>query len=70
MTVNDLYARKTELLSSLDVAATAADLEAFKLAHLVRKGSIASLFDGLKNVPKEIKPEFGKALNELRAAVE
>src|SRR4051794_6614948 len=70
MTLNDLQARKTELLTSLDLATTAADLDAFKLAHLVRKGSIAALFDDLKSVPKEIKPEVGKALNELRTVVE
>src|SRR2546421_6132393 len=70
MTVNDLQARKSELLHSLASAQGTSDLEAFKLAHLVRKGSIAALFDDLKNVPKEIKPEVGKALNELRTAVE
>src|SRR5579864_7592263 len=70
MTVTELQSRKAELLNSLDLAGTAGDLEAFKLAHLVRKGSIAALFDDLKNVPKEIKPEVGKALNELRTTVE
>jgi len=70
MTVTDLQTRKAELLGSLALAANSADLEAFKLAHLVRKGSIAVMFDDLKNVPKDIKPEVGKALNELRKAVE
>lgn len=70
MTTADLQSRKTELLSALEAASTAADLEAFKLAHLVRKGSIAALFDDLKNVPKDIKPEVGKVLNELRISVE
>ena len=70
MTVTELQSRKAELLNSLDLAGTAGDLEAFKLAHLVRKGSINALFDDLKNVPKEIKPEVGKALNELRKSVE
>jgi phenylalanyl-tRNA synthetase alpha chain len=70
MTVNDLQVRRRELLDSLELATTSAALEAFKLAHLVRKGSIAVLFDDLKNVPKEIKPEVGKVLNELRTSVE
>src|SRR5689334_11273251 len=70
MTVTQLQSRKAELLNSLDSAGTAGELEAFKHAHLVRKGSIAALFDDLKNVPKEIKPEVGKALNELRKSVE
>ncbi|MEP7236004.1 MAG: hypothetical protein ABI778_11985, partial [Ignavibacteriota bacterium] len=70
MTVTELHSRKGELLGLLDLASDAAGLESFKLAHLVRKGSIAALFDDLKNVPKEIKPEVGKALNELRTSVE
>src|SRR5438045_4728613 len=70
MTVKELQTRQTELLAGLERASSVHDLEAFKLAHLVRKGSIAALFDDLKNVPKEIKPEVGKALNELRTAVE
>jgi phenylalanyl-tRNA synthetase alpha chain len=70
MTVNELHSRKGQLLESLDTVSSTGDLEAFKLAHLVRKGSIAALFDDLKNVPKDIKPEVGKALNELRTAIE
>ncbi len=70
MTVTELQSRKIELLSSLESAATQAELDAFKLAHIVRKGSIAALFDDLKNVPKDIKPEVGKSLNELRISVE
>ncbi len=70
MTVNELQARKEELISQLHSASTPDALEAYKLAHLVRKGSIAALFDDLKNVPKEIKPEVGKTLNELRKEVE
>lgn len=41
-------------------------LEAFKLKHLVKKGTIQSLFDRLKEVPKELKPEIGKSLNNLK----
>src|ERR1041385_2234479 len=70
MTVSELQSRKTELLDYLNSLSKPEDLEAFKLAHLVRKGSIAGLFEELKNVPKEIKPETGKALNELRKAIE
>jgi phenylalanyl-tRNA synthetase alpha chain len=70
MTVNELQSRKAELLNILNSTASVHDLETFKLSHLVRKGSIAALFDDLKNVPKDIKPEVGKALNELRTQIE
>lgn len=70
MTIRDLEQRKQVLLSALDTVSTSAELDGFKLEHLVRKGSIAALFDELKNVSKEEKPFAGKALNELRQAVE
>lgn len=70
MTIRDLEQRKEELLSALDTISTTAELEEFKLEHLVRKGSIAALFDNLKSVSKEDKPLAGKSLNELRQAVE
>ncbi len=42
------------------------EAEAFRLKHLVRKGTIASLFDRLREVPKTEKPVVGKELNLLR----
>jgi len=45
-------------------------LEAFRLRHLVRKGSIARLFDELRTVPREAKRETGQALNDLRSYAE
>jgi phenylalanyl-tRNA synthetase alpha chain len=45
-------------------------LEAFRVKFLVRKGSIAQLFDQLRNVPPDEKPALGKALNELRNHVQ
>ncbi len=70
MTVSDLQARTSELTGVIERASSTQELEEFKLAHLVRKGSIAALFEDLKNVPKDTKPAVGKALNELRKAVE
>ncbi len=45
-------------------------LETFKLTHLVKKGTIQSLFERLKDVPKELKPETGKLLNQLKQFAE
>ncbi|MDW8465612.1 MAG: phenylalanine--tRNA ligase subunit alpha [Chloroherpetonaceae bacterium] len=47
-----------------------ATLEAYRLRFLVRKGKIAELFERLKAVPKEQKPQVGKLLNDLKAAAE
>lgn len=45
-------------------------VEAFKLKYLVRKGAIAALFDGMKDVPKEERGAVGKLLNELKQIAE
>lgn len=45
-------------------------LEAFRLQHLARKGSIAHLFDQLRDVPREEKRQVGQALNALRTLAE
>ncbi len=47
-----------------------ATAEAFRLKHLVRKGTVAGLFDQLRNLPAEEKPLAGKDLNIFRTWVE
>ena len=46
------------------------DLEKFRIDYLARKGEVAQLFDQLRSVPPDVKPAFGKSLNELRAYVD
>jgi len=45
-------------------------IEAFRLEHLVRKGSIARLFDAMRDVPRDEKKAVGQALNDLRTFAE
>ena len=70
MTLIELQTFKEQLLGDLDTVSSVEALEAFKLAHLTRKGTIAALFDRLREVSKEEKPQFGKELNLLRQSVE
>ena len=53
-----------------DIAAfkieTAADLEAFRLKYLSKKGQMNDLFEAFKTVSKEQKREIGQKLNELK----
>jgi phenylalanyl-tRNA synthetase alpha chain len=70
MTLNEISIIRENLLGELDTIPSADLLEAFKLAHLTRKGTIAALFDRLREVPKEEKPLAGKELNALRQSVE
>ncbi len=44
-------------------------LENLRIKYLSRNGLISSLFNELKNLSKEEKPEFGKLLNNLRNMV-
>ncbi len=46
------------------------DLEKYRIEFLARKGSVGQLFEELKSVPPELKPNYGKQLNELRAFVD
>jgi phenylalanyl-tRNA synthetase alpha chain len=46
------------------------DLEKFRIEFLARKGSVGQLFDNLKLVPPELKPNLGKQLNDLRLFVD
>lgn len=41
-------------------------LEQFRIAYLSKKGAIAVLFEGFRNVPPEEKRETGRLLNELK----
>jgi phenylalanyl-tRNA synthetase alpha chain len=61
-----------ELLADVKAfsAQTRADLEAFRLKYISRKGVIGELFEELKAIPAEQKKKFGKVLNELKQAAE
>jgi phenylalanyl-tRNA synthetase alpha chain len=70
ITTAEINSLKERLLADLDAISDAQSLETFKLAHLTRKGTIAALFDRLREVTKEAKPQVGKDLNVLRQSVD
>ncbi|MBI5464372.1 MAG: phenylalanine--tRNA ligase subunit alpha [Ignavibacteriales bacterium] len=55
------FTAEIEAIQSLD------QLEQLRIKFLARKGSIAELFDALKNASPDQKPVMGKLLNELRS---
>ncbi len=61
---------RIELESRISTIKNSEELEKFRLDYLVKKGSIQSLFDRLKDVPKDEKPIVGKELNILRSFAE
>ncbi|MDC1067981.1 phenylalanine--tRNA ligase subunit alpha [Candidatus Kapabacteria bacterium] len=56
--------KKTASIISKDM------IEDFRLEYLVKKGKITNLFTKMRDVPKELKKEIGKDLNELRKFAE
>jgi phenylalanyl-tRNA synthetase alpha chain len=57
---------KIDFENDINAVASVKDLEDVRIKYLSRNGSIASLFEELKSVPKEEKPSLGKELNSLR----
>ncbi len=68
--LNDIAELRAQIEQDIAGLAAESAAEAFRLKHLVRKGSVAQLFDRLREVPKEEKREVGQKLNELRSFAE
>ena len=70
----DMKNKITSLLNQFDEDTAAINdlkhLEEIKIKYLSRNGLVSNLFNELKTISKEEKPEAGKLLNELRKKVE
>ncbi len=64
--LNEIKELKEKIEQDLSKINILADLENFRLQHLVKKGTMQGLIDKLKEVPAELKPTIGKELNLLR----
>jgi phenylalanyl-tRNA synthetase alpha chain len=63
---NQIEEVKSKFLSEILSVENEKQLEELRVKYLGRKGIIQSLFDKLREVPKEEKPALGKLLNELK----
>ena len=70
MTLAELENAKAESLKEIAAAADASSVEALRVKYVGRNGSIPALIKGMKDVPKEERPAFGKAVQAWRAEVE
>lgn len=68
--LEQIQSLRAEIDRDLAAIASADGLEQFRLKHLVKKGSVQTLTDALRTVPKEEKPVVGKVLNDLRSHVQ
>ena len=57
---------RTDFANAIESVTSLKQLDDVRITFLSRNGSIASLFEELKSVPKEQKPLLGKELNLLR----
>ena len=70
MTLEELEKGKAESLAEIAAAADADAIEKLRVKYVGRNGSIPALIKGMKDVPKEERPAFGKAVQAWRAEVE
>ena len=70
MTLAELENNKAECLAEIAAASDAAVVEALRVKYVGRNGSIPALIKGMKDVPKEERPAFGKAVQAWRAEAE
>ena len=70
MTLAELETVKADSLKEIAAAKDAAVVEAFRVKYVGRNGSIPALIKAMKDVPKEERPAFGKAVQAWKAEVE
>jgi len=70
MTLAELESAKAESLKEIASAADAQAVEALRIKYVGRNGSIPALIKAMKDVPKEERPAFGKAVQAWKAEVE
>ena len=61
---------RSEFFEAIKNVKSAADLEPIRIKFLGRKGLVSTSFDRIAELPKEQRPLFGKALNELKKELE
>lgn len=61
---------RQEIAQILPEVSSSELLEKFRIEFLSRHGKIASLYEELKQVPKEQKPSFGQLINSLKQSAE
>jgi phenylalanyl-tRNA synthetase alpha chain len=61
---------RDEALAGLAAAADADSLEAWRVHYVGRKGALADAMKMLGTLPREEKPAYGQAVNEVKASLE
>ena len=70
MTLQELEKEKASCTAEVEAAADDAAVEAIRVKYLGRNGLVPAIIKGMKDVPKEDRPAFGKAVQEWKASLE
>ena len=70
MTLEELESAKAASLGEIAAASGADAVELLRVKYVGRNGSIPALIKAMKDVPKEERPAFGKAVQAWKAEVE
>src|SRR4030042_2340416 len=68
--VEEILSLKTSFLEELNLAGSLAELQHLRIKYLGKKGLVSSKLKALSAVAPELKPAYGKAVNELKGFVE
>ena len=67
--MDKIVAIRDEFQGDLKKASTSIDLENIKVKYLGRKGPLQGLMKTLRDVSAEMRPKFGKAINDLKVEI-
>ena len=70
MTLKELETEETKSLNDAAAASDAAAVEALRIKYLGRSGLVPAFIKGMKDVPKEERPAFGKAIQSWKTKLE
>jgi phenylalanyl-tRNA synthetase alpha chain len=70
MTLQELEKSRVESLAEIQAVNDAAEIEKLRVKYVGRSGLIPSVIKAMKDVPKEERPAFGKAVQAWKAEVE
>ena len=69
MNIKDILALQKDAQREISASTTFEEVETMRIKYLSRKGLIQTLMSELKNISKEEKPLYGKAINDLKNVI-
>jgi phenylalanyl-tRNA synthetase alpha chain len=68
--VEDILSLKASFLNELQSVTTVAELQQLKIKYLGKKGIVTTKLKNLSSISPDIRPAFGKAVNEVKSSIE